>query len=59
MEAGGSSSLSNARNGIFQVKIPDTGRKYVVDLKENECDYTNFQQYQSPCTHAIIACRHQ
>jgi hypothetical protein len=46
-------------NGIFQVQIPDSGWKYIVNLPEHECDCTNFWEYESPCTHAIIACRHQ
>jgi hypothetical protein len=45
-------------NGICQVENPDTGIKHIVDLKEKTCECTNFQEYQSPCTHAIAACRH-
>jgi SWIM zinc finger len=44
-------------NGIYQVQIPDSGRKYIVNLKELQCDCTNFQEYRSPCAHAIAACR--
>lgn len=46
-------------NSIYQVKIPDSGRKFVVNLKELQCDCTNFQEYRSPCTHAIVACRYE
>jgi hypothetical protein len=29
-----------------------------VNLYEKKCDYTHFFEYQSPCTHAIAACRY-
>jgi hypothetical protein len=41
------------------VQIPDTGVKYIVNLRERQCDCTNFMEYKSPCTHAIVACRHK
>jgi hypothetical protein len=44
-------------NNIYQVEVPDTGVKHVVNLQRRECDCTNFQYYQSPCVHAIAACR--
>jgi hypothetical protein len=46
-------------NGIYQVQIPDTGVKYVCDLKERYCDCMNFGEYLSPCAYAIVACRHE
>jgi hypothetical protein len=45
-------------NSLYQVQIPDTGYKYIVNSKERECDCTYFFDYQSPCTHAIAACRY-
>jgi hypothetical protein len=30
--------VSPSSNGIYQVKIPDSGRKYIVNLTEKECD---------------------
>jgi hypothetical protein len=47
-------------NGIYQVQNPDSGQKFVVNLKTNtqkKCECTNFYEYQAPCLHAIIACR--
>ena len=46
-------------DGIYQVQIPNSGRKHIVNLKEETCDCLLFQEYRSPCTHAIVACRHQ
>src|SRR6266487_3837680 len=46
-------------NSIYQVQIPDTRVKYIVNLSTQECDCTNFQEYRSPCTHAIAACRYE
>ena len=45
-------------NSIYQVEIPDTGIKHIVDLEKKTCECTNFQEYESPCTHAIAACRY-
>jgi hypothetical protein len=44
-------------NDIYQVQVPHTGVKYVVNLLQRTCDCTNFQWYKSPCAHAIAACR--
>ncbi len=44
-------------NRLFQVQKPDTGVKRVVDLPNRTCDCNNFYEYQSPCAHAIAACR--
>lgn len=46
-------------NGVYQVQIPDSGKKHIVDLEEEACDCTLFQEYRSPCTHAIAACRYK
>lgn len=46
-------------NGIYQVEIPDTGFKYIVNLANELCDCKDFYEYQGPCTHAIAASRHQ
>jgi hypothetical protein len=43
-------------DGIYQVQIPNSRRKHIVNLKEEAYDCTLFQEYRSPCTHAIIAC---
>jgi hypothetical protein len=43
-------------NSIYQVQIPDSGRKFIVNLRTNQCDCTNFQEYISLCAHAIVAC---
>jgi hypothetical protein len=45
--------------GVCQVQIPNTGIKYIVDLKERSCSYNNFFQYQGPCAHAIAACQYK
>lgn len=44
-------------NGIGQVEDPESGQKWIVNLPENECDCTDFYEYQSPCSHAIAAAR--
>jgi cytochrome c553 len=46
-------------NGIYQVQIPNSGRKVIVNLKKRYCDCGNFQEYLSPCAHAIVACRYE
>jgi SWIM zinc finger len=46
-------------NGIYQVQVPDSGKKRIVNLKERTCDCTLFEEYDSPCTHAIAACRYK
>jgi hypothetical protein len=46
-------------NGIYQVQVPDSGQKFIINLKKGQCDCTNFQEYISLCTHAIVACRHE
>jgi SWIM zinc finger len=42
--------------GVYQVQIPDSGKKYTVELAENGCSCQNFWEYHSPCAHAIAAC---
>jgi len=46
-------------NGVYQVQIPDSGKKHIVNLEERSCDCTLFKEYDSPCTHTIVACRHE
>jgi hypothetical protein len=43
--------------GVYQVQIPDSGQKYIVELAENSCSCRNFWEYHGPCAHAIAACR--
>jgi hypothetical protein len=43
-------------NGVYQVQVPDSGRKYITDLRQKLCDCKYFYDYQSPCIHAIAAC---
>jgi hypothetical protein len=44
---------------IYQIKIPDSGRKHIVNLANKECDCGSFYEYQSPCAHAIAAAKYQ
>jgi len=46
-------------NGIYQVQIPDSRKKHIVNLKEHTCNCMLFEEYQSLCTHAIIACQYE
>ena len=46
-----------SRVGVYQVQIPNSGRKYIVELAENSCSCRNFWEYHGPCAHAIAACR--
>jgi hypothetical protein len=43
--------------GVYQVQIPDSGRKYTVELAENGCSCGNFWEYHGPCAYTIAACR--
>ena len=45
-------------NNLFQVQVPDSGKKYVVNLQDKSCDCKDFYQYQSPCSHAIAAVKY-
>jgi hypothetical protein len=45
-------------SGIAQVEDPESGRKWVVNLPENEYECGDFYQYQSPCSHAIVVARY-
>ena len=47
--------VAPSSDGIYQVQIPDSGRKYIVNLAEKECDCGCFYEYQSPCAHGIAA----
>jgi hypothetical protein len=44
-------------DGIYSVQIPDTGVKYITNLRTRKCGCTYFWDYCSPCTHAITALR--
>jgi hypothetical protein len=46
-------------DGVYQVQIPDSGRKHIVNLKKRSCGCKYFEEYESPYTHAITACRHE
>ena len=46
-------------NGVYQVEMPDSGVKYVVNLVDRLCDCKDFYEHQGPCTHAIAAIRRQ
>lgn len=46
-------------NGIYQVEESDSGRRFIVNLTETKCSCKNFYEYQSPCSHAIAAARHE
>ena len=46
-------------NGIYQVEIPDSGRKYIVNLTKKECDCGSFYEYQSPYAHGIAVVKYQ
>jgi hypothetical protein len=41
------------------VQIPDTGIKYVTNLRTRECEYTYFWEYCLLCTYAITALRYE
>lgn len=44
---------------MYQVQIPNSGKKHIVNLKEHTCNYTRFEEYDSPCIHAIVAYQHE
>ena len=47
-------------NSIYQVQKPDSPIKFIVKLeKRSSCTCTNLQEYCSPCSHVIIACRYE
>jgi SWIM zinc finger len=47
-----------SRNGAYQVQVPNSGKKYSINLKERTCNCTLYKEYDSPCMHAIVACQH-
>src|SRR6266536_854403 len=51
--------VSPLGNGIYQVKIPDSSRKYIINLVKKECDCRSFYEYQSPCAHRIATTKYQ
>ena len=46
-------------NRVHQIEDPETGQKWVINLEERVCECQNFYEYQSPCSHAIAAARHE
>jgi hypothetical protein len=48
-----------SRIDLFQVQIPKTNIKYIVNLKENSYLYNNFFQYRGFCSYAIATCRYK
>ena len=44
-------------NGIYQVQVPESGSKFIVNLLQKTCTCLNFDEYAGPCAHAISACR--
>jgi hypothetical protein len=46
-------------NGMYQVENPDSGRKFIVNTRENYCDCYDFEEYISPCSHAIAVAQNQ
>ena len=51
--------VSPSSNRIYQVEIPQSGKKYVVNLAEKECDCGSFYEYESPCAHGIATAKYQ
>jgi hypothetical protein len=51
-----SSSQSIAIIAIIVIMV-NTGRKTIVNLLKKTCGCGDFQEYQSPCAHAIVAAR--
>jgi len=37
--------VSPLSDGIYQVQIPDSGKKYIVNLAKKECDCRSFYEY--------------
>jgi predicted transcriptional regulator of viral defense system len=46
------------RNITIIAIMVNTGRKTIVNLLEKTCGCGGFQEYQSPCAHAIVAARY-
>ena len=46
-------------NGIYQVEQTNSGQRFIVSLTEAKCSCKTFYEYQSPCSHAIAAARHE
>ena len=45
-------------NRVYQVEIPDSNIKYIINLVDKLCDCKDFYEYQGPCTHAIVVMRY-
>jgi hypothetical protein len=39
------------------MQVPDSGSKFIVNLRQKTYTCTNFFEYLGPCTYAITACR--
>jgi hypothetical protein len=51
--------VSPSGNGIYQVEIPDSGKKYIVNLAKKQCNCRSFYEHQSPRAHGIAAAKYQ
>jgi hypothetical protein len=47
-----------SRNRVYQVQVPNSRKKHIVNLKERTCNSTLFEEYDSLYTYAIVACRY-
>jgi hypothetical protein len=43
----------------YQIEIPDSGKKYIINLAKKKCDCGSFYEYQSPYAHGIAAAKYQ
>jgi hypothetical protein len=50
--------VSPLSNGIYQVQIPDSSKKHIVNLAKKEYDYRSFYEYQSPCAYGIATAKY-
>lgn len=41
---------------LHQIEKSDSTTRQTVNLRDKTCTCTNFQEFQSPCTHALAAC---
>jgi hypothetical protein len=44
---------------VYQVQIPNSGKKHIINLKECTCNCTRFEEYDSPCVYVIVAYQHE
>lgn len=45
----------SSESHVHQVEKPETDVRHIVNLKKDMCTCTNFQEYQSPCSHGLAA----